>query len=110
METASLLVRNHVAQVVADRELSRHDIGSVVAYVNHGRWVADCTDDNGAELVEPGERFLCGSCGAEADVVWPDDIPAAEAVLRVRPLSNRHWYPQRETVSDLAAENTERGL
>jgi len=34
---------------------------SVKARLNHGRWLADCPDCNGAEIVRPGYRFICGS-------------------------------------------------
>lgn len=84
-----------------------------VAYVNHGRWVADCPTAGcgGAMLVLNGGEFLCGTCfnaeigGEYRPIVWPDDAAEIEALLVVRPLPvNMNWRPG-ETLAMLAAEN-----
>lgn len=96
------------------RSLANHGIQvdqadqPVYAYVNHGRWVADCVC-NGAELVQRGTRFLCGSCGLESPVVWPDDADDVDRVLEPRPPRNQNWRPG-ETVGQLTAENIEHGV
>jgi hypothetical protein len=37
---------------------------SAVAYIDHGRWLADCPVCNGTEYVDPDEKiFYCFSCG-----------------------------------------------
>lgn len=75
-----------------------------VAYVNHGRWLADCpTGCNAAMDTTVGETgYLCGvpyegriigGCGASAPLVWPEDPNAITAALSVRPTANRHWAP-----------------
>lgn len=87
---------------------------AVVAYVNYGKWVADCPDCRGAELVDPEEPiFFCLGCfNREAEnrfrrVIFP---PAKfrneiENALLDRPaLENRNWYPS-ESVAELIAEN-----
>lgn len=89
---------------------------AVVAYVNHGRWVADCPDPAcaGAELVDPAEPlFYCLSCynaavgGAWRPVRFPPRSArqAIEQALleRARP-ERRNWYPG-ETVEDLRREH-----
>lgn len=100
------------------------------AYVNHGRWVADCAVCPSALLVKPlagevwtdgpkaGQRwskadpFVCLDvlCGATSEIVWPDDLAPVEALLRERPNpANRNWHPW-ETPADLLAENVEHGV
>jgi len=86
----------------------------ISAYVNHGRWVADCPDCNvglqlprgvfevKAEFVFVGDK--CITCDAPTRVVMPDDADLIDAALEPRPLINRNWYPH-ETVDDLLVEN-----
>ncbi len=90
--------------------------GTIPVYVNHGRWVVDCPDCNGAQLAcRTDRRFMCDECGNITigglwrPVDWPADIAAIEAVLQVRPLANQNWAPG-ETVQDLAADNNLRGI
>ncbi len=87
-----------------------HDGGAVDAYVNHGRWVADCAC-NGAELVAPGQEMVCGSDGARNQVKFPDPTTRdkIESVLLQREPSNQNWYPD-ETVDELIAQNIENGI
>lgn len=82
------------------------------AYFNHGRWVIDCPCMAGV-LVEPGDKTArCLACGKQTDVKWPapQSRAAAEKLLASRPVENRNWFPDRETVADLRAENKERGV
>jgi hypothetical protein len=93
-----------------------HDGAEAVAYVNHGRWVADCPASTctGAELVDPDEpRFYCLSCyNAAFDGRWlPVRFPpeperkAIERALLDRPRArNRNWFPG-ETVEQLEEEH-----
>jgi hypothetical protein len=90
--------------------------GKVPAYVNHGRWVADCPDCNGAELVTPNEPMMCDACfnegngGAYRAVVFPRSQREIEAQLAIRPEpEHRNWAPG-ETVAQLRAENAEHGI
>lgn len=84
-----------------------------VAYVNHGRWVADCPTPGcgGAMLVLKGGEFLCGTCfnaeigGEYRPIEWPADPDAIERLLVGRPLAvQMNWTPG-ETLEVLAAEN-----
>lgn len=102
----------HVKDPRATRGQARRPT-SAVAYVNHGRWVADCPTAGcgGAMLVLKGGEFLCGTCfnaeigGEYRPIVWPDDAGEIESLLVVRPLPvHMNWRPG-ETLADLAAEN-----
>lgn len=97
------------------------------AYVNHGRWVADCPFCPGAERVWPSGQLQrnddvdypfgitrsglhCGFTGRTCPVVFPEQAPAIDAVLTKRPVeATRNWRPG-ETVADLTAENVEHGV
>lgn len=101
-----------VANIDAARA-ARSPLAPAVAYVNHGRWVADCPASGcgGAMLLLDGADFLCGTCfnvdavGRPRAVSWPSDRAAIEAVLRVRPLPTQmNWRPG-EKVESLAVEN-----
>ena len=94
----------------------------VTAYINHGRWLADCPQCNGAELVKVGQPFVCrglvGSggfhgetnvCGFSADVEFPKDKFIIEGILIPRRTENRNWRSG-ETVEFLRDENTKHGL
>jgi hypothetical protein len=101
---------------------------AAVAYVNQGRWVADCPFGCGtARGVARAVNYWCAGCGntavggQEVAVTWPDDFDAIESVLVLRPTeANRNWSPfarvpgrnriGEDAVKDLAVENLERGL
>lgn len=85
----------------------------VGAYVSEGRWVAECPDCNGAELVTPGDPFMCLSCGnvlighAYRAVIFPAELAAIEDALAVRAFAvNRNWRPG-EMAAQLRAENAQ---
>lgn len=75
-----------------------HVAGDVHAYVNHGRWVADCPC-GGALIVSSREPwFWCTDCGNVANdhkwrhVIFPRQKKLIETVLMARPRSdNRNW-------------------
>lgn len=99
-----------------------------VAYVNFGRWVADCPRQycGNAVALEPKQvTFHCGSvggCKLLAEVVWPVDADEIWEALSMRPVpGTRNWapaghrqaiacrVPDGQTVADLIAENYEYG-
>lgn len=84
-----------------------------LAYVNHGRWVADCAVCPSALAVKPGQTtFACQDqlCGAASELVWPADVAGIDALLAERPNpANRNWHPW-ESAADLLAENIEHGV
>lgn len=88
------------------------DNRTVAAYVNQGRWVADCPNCGGGMFTEPGwPRGCCLDCGTSYQVKHPAErtVAAAEKALLARPVSHRNWNPQTETPARLAAENRKRG-
>lgn len=105
------------------RGLSLADPGDIAeglviqAYVNHGRWVADCPFCTGAERVSLDRpQFMCLSCfNAAAGGRWlrmrlPRWRGLIEAELLKRPrVQNRNWRPG-ETVASLRKENREHGI
>lgn len=91
--------------------------GEVTAYVNCGRWVAECPEDKWAVIVSSQTPlFFCGRCknaavgGRWRTVVFPADRVKIEYHLLKRQVStNRNWYPD-EKVTDLIRENAARGV
>lgn len=99
---------------------------TVEAYVNHGRWIADCSREfcNNAMRLEPRQAsFSCVNCGLDAAVVWPADADEIWEVLGMRPVpETRNWFPEGhdlavragcphgQTPADLLAENEEHGV
>jgi len=109
VRTADKYTRKRIETTLAKVGVVPYDGGTVTAYLNHGRWVADCPC-NGSELVAPGEEMLCGSCGAKHQPKFPGPKTKAriEVLLGRRDPFNQNWSG--ETVSDLEAENIENGL
>jgi len=90
------------------RELTE-DRRTVVAYVNHGRWLANCPHCNGGIPCYQDRSGVCPDCGHVYRVGWPDERKAIEAVLELRHLAaNQNWLPH-ETVQMLVAENVAHG-
>lgn len=93
-------------------------IGDIRAYVNHGRWLAECPSAGcgGAVITDSSDPlFLCYQCGRGwYNVIFPPQKTTIEALLLVRPRignhpSTRNWIPG-ETVADLVRQNQERGI
>ena len=110
MRTASKADRKRVEMAVATTGVTPYDGTEILAYINLGRWVADCAC-NGGELVAPGEQMLCGSCGAKNTVKFPDKKTREriDKVLLQRDSYNQNWLPD-ETVAELVAQNIENGI
>ena len=110
MQTANDHSRLRVHAILGEQGLETQAGDTVTAYINHGRWVADCVC-NGAELVHPDYPMVCGSCGRTHQVIFPKpkDRARIEAALNVRPPYNQHWNPE-ETFGELIAQNIEHGL
>lgn len=67
------------------------------AYVNFGRWVADCPTGCGCalELTRGLGVFACPECKALNPVEWPRDPDAIWEALLERPApKNRNWFPE----------------
>lgn len=77
-----------------------------VAYVNHGRWVADCPRRycNSAMALDPLQvLFRCeGGCGLAVEITWPEQAADIFLALDLRPVpATRNWAPagHRQAVS-----------
>lgn len=92
-------------------------MSEIQAYVNHGRWVADCPFCSGAMLVSWRDPlFWCVKCRMVANNDWPmacvfplnrADI---EQTLLMRPNPvNRNWRPD-ETIDQLVRENRDHAV
>lgn len=69
---------------------------SARAYVNLGRWVADCPKECGYALaLSPRQgMFHCGECQHLCSVAWPHNADQIWEALAVRELPiNRNWFP-----------------
>ncbi len=86
---------------------------SAYAYVNHGRWVADCPSGvcSGAMAIMPRVPFMCGTClNAECGykyrpLEWPQERGRIEEILSARLMPQTvNWYPG-ETIEKLMAES-----
>jgi hypothetical protein len=93
--------------------------GSINAYINEGRWIADCyAGCGGALLVTPADPwFFCCECGSGwYQIVFPGKITRTkiEAELMKRPTiggvpRTRNWIVG-ETVDQLKVQNLEHGV
>src|SRR3972149_130402 len=85
------------------------------ARVEHSRWIVDCPNCNSAEFAFEDGLFFCSLCknsdiqGKVRLAAMPIERKQIEDILSVRPIKNRHWYPN-ETLQDLANENILHGL
>ena len=85
---------------------------SLAAYVNEGRWVADCPNCGSGIALDrdwADGRCLGLAYGFVYPITWPSNADAIESALIVRNRLNQSWVTT-ETVSDLHAENTAHGL
>lgn len=75
------------------------------AYVNFGRWIADCPTDckSAAELVPGQTTYHCTECKHISQVEWPDQAQEIMDALERRPAPrNRNWYPAGHTLAQRA--------
>lgn len=81
----------------------------IEAYINHGRWVADCRWCNTGMLTRPAWGVAyCAECGARycrGTVSYPGEFKAAEAILLVRVRREQQNWDSTQSIASLAAEN-----
>lgn len=91
--------------------LEIYDGKPLEARIEYARFIVDCPNCNSAEFAFEDKLFLCSLCknsniqGKVYKVKMPKERKQIEDILSVRPIKNRHWYPN-ETLQDLAKENT----
>lgn len=95
---------------------SRRGTETLLAYVNHGRWVVDCPCGSAQLASRSDRRFFCVDCrnawalGKWVGVAWPAQAGDIEGLLLQRPFpKNRNWNPG-EDLMTLVAENVAAGL
>lgn len=83
---------------------------SLVAYVNEGRWVADCPCCHAGISIHPRWSFAAclGCCTTFTAIAIPDEWEAGEVALCARPATRQHWRPG-ETREMLQAETVAQG-
>jgi hypothetical protein len=88
----------------------------VLAYVNHGRWVAECECFSAQVVTEADPRFYCVECfnvafgGRWRTIIFPSETAEIGVVLAERPERKRQNWTPGESVELLVAENIEQGL
>ena len=102
----------------------------VKAFVNHGRWIANCPNCKGAEIVHEGAPFICYSeymqlLGRDPDIIaremerarrnqaifeveFPKNKSEIDDVLNRRKEENRNWT--NESIDELRKENIDNGV
>ena len=92
--------------------------GTIDAYINHGRWIAECPCGDGFAIVpsKADPYFFCPRCANASTndskpfrVAYPANADAIEAVLMRRPEEHRNWLPG-EPLASLIRENSANGL
>lgn len=89
------------------------------AYLNHGRWVVDCSaDDCQAVLFADRGACVCRDvsvcdhpsipCGVPIQATFPDARGVIDKLMGRRPRANRNW--DEETIAELKAENLLHGV
>ena len=76
----------------------------LVAYLNWGRWVADCPCNSGLLIGNGSGVYRCRDCGERSQVRMPVEWQEAERLCRNRPPKHRNWRED-ETIAGLIAEN-----
>lgn len=72
------------------------------AYVNHGRWIADCPCECGSALsLEPKQTaYHCPECEWIGQVEWPDNADEIWEVLQERHVPRtRNWFPDNHFIA-----------
>lgn len=76
------------------------------AYMNWGKWVADCTRNCGyaVSLKEGQTSFVCdlssGGCGHINPVAWPSNAVEIWDILLERPMmKTRNWFPSNHSLA-----------
>ena len=88
-------------------------------YLNHARWVMDCSADDceavlllGRQTCECRDESVCDHpaipCGHSTVAEFPDDMKEIDRLTMLRPRRNRNWTS--ETLDELKAENLLQGV
>jgi hypothetical protein len=101
----------HKVLVALGKAQTWESLVPIVAYVNHGRWVALCHWCKKGILTRPdwGVAY-CAQCGAKYGKGWvkfPENHEEITKALVVRPDPETQNWDNKQTVDDLIRENRE---
>lgn len=85
----------------------------VLAFANWGAWVGRCPSPwcTSAKVLDDDDRvFRCDECPTVADVAWPEDKAAIQALLMMRPDPKTRNFLPYETTTDLMFQNVAHGI
>lgn len=79
-------------------------MAAALAYLNHGRWVADCAapDCHDARQLPVGDRTMQCVRGHRSDITWPFDPNAITGAVANRPEDKQNWWPDGHPLPALA--------
>lgn len=87
-------------------------VEAVFVHINHGRWIVDCPDCNGAQLACLADhRFMCNECANVAvdhlwrPVVWPAEHRGITEAIDSRADRKLQNYEPGETLAELLEQN-----
>jgi hypothetical protein len=80
-------------------------VNKAEAYVNYGRWVAECPTGCGSAFALEANQAMahCTECGNVCPIVWPVQAQEIWDELQKRPMPRtRNWFPKNH---DLALQS-----
>ena len=76
---------------------------TALAYVNHGRWIAECPHECGAarQLQPHDTLFQCTECLSILPITWPSDADGIWEALQERKIPRtRNWFPAGHPIAE----------
>jgi hypothetical protein len=108
LRTPDELLARVERRAVHDGTRTRADVRTLVAYLNHGRWIADCPNCmNGIVLHPEWPRIGClgdGCYRTFVSIEMPANWREIEEAVQDRRVDKRNWFPG-ESLERLRAEN-----
>jgi hypothetical protein len=108
VETATEYLGWHAAHIQS-RRIARvwNSDKTIPAYVNHGRWLADCQTCGKGMFTHPVWRMACcAECGAVYRAVdFPEQLDTITRLLLERPCRENQNWRTGETLFELKLEN-----
>lgn len=79
-------------------------MAEALAYLNWGRWVAECSapDCHDARQLTPGDTSMRCVRGHVTTIQWPGNESAIDAAVANRPEQNRNWFPEGHPLAAVA--------
>lgn len=79
-----------------------------LAYLNHGRWIAECPapDCYDARMLTPGDTGMVCVRAHASSVRWPGNAEAIAEAVATRPEPNRNWFPDGHPLAAVIGQPT----